>query len=112
MAVRTKDELIKQITDALGDNKTSDAGIALLEDIADTLDASSSTDVDDLKKQLEEANKKVEDTDKAWREKYTQRFNSPIDPKSNPDPSGEGAGEPPEDDPEEPKTFGDLFTNE
>lgn len=111
MAVKKKEEIINQLTNILGDNKTSDEAIALLEDVSDTLDAGNSASVEDLTKKLEEANKKLEDNDKSWREKYASRFNAPTpNPAPDPDPSGDGEGDDGEE--EEPKTFGDLFSQE
>jgi hypothetical protein len=110
MAVVSKEQLMSQIKNVLGDN-TSDEAISLLENVSDTLDASSNADAEELKKQLAEAQKKAEEIDKNWREKYTNRFNAPVPQPSTPvDPSGEGEDE--EEEEEEPKTFSDLFSTD
>lgn len=67
MAVKTKDEIMATIKTVLGENQ-SDEAITLLEDVADTLDATTGAgDVTDWKA-------KYEENDKNWREKYTSRF--------------------------------------
>ena len=67
MAVKTKDEIMATIKTVLGENQ-SDEAITLLEDVADTLDATTGAgDGTDWKA-------KYEENDKNWREKYTSRF--------------------------------------
>lgn len=67
MAVKTKDEIMATIKTVLGENQ-SDEAITLLEDVADTLDATTdASDGTDWKA-------KYEENDKNWREKYTSRF--------------------------------------
>lgn len=67
MAVKTKDEIMATIKTVLGENQ-SDEAITLLEDVADTLDATTDAgDGTDWKA-------KYEENDKNWREKYTSRF--------------------------------------
>ena len=53
----------------LGENNSDDA-LALLEDVSDTLDTANS----DLPAKLKEAEDKYNDLDKAWRQKYRERF--------------------------------------
>ena len=65
MAVRSKEELTANIRQILGENP-DDAGMAILEDVADTFD---SLDGEDWKT-------KYTENDKAWRKKYADRFNS------------------------------------
>lgn len=111
MAIKTKDELIKQVSDALGDNITSDVGIALLEDIKDTFENSTGGSSDEDKKKIEELEQKVKDTDSMWRKKYTDAFLNPSpDPKTPSEPQDDPQDDDEEDD--EPKTFDDLFSSE
>ena len=107
MSVKSKDEILKSVKGLLGDTP-SDEGIALLEDISDTLDNSTGGSSDEDKKTIEELQKKVKEVDDNWRKKYTDRFMKPSD--DNPD------DEPSEDDPEDeednsPKTFDELFSS-
>ena len=67
MAVKSKEELLESIKGLLADD-TSDASIALLEDITDSFDAQkTATDTEDWKK-------KYEENDREWRQKYRDRF--------------------------------------
>ena len=110
MSVKTKDELLSSIKELLGDTP-DDKGIALLEDISDTLDNSTGGSSDEDKKKIEELTKKVEDTDKMWRQKYADRF---LNPETPPDPDNvtdEGEGDKGEED-NSPKKFDELFSTE
>lgn len=107
MSVKSKDELLQSVKGLLGDTP-SDEGIALLEDISDTLDNSTGGSSDEDKKTIEELQKKVKEVDDNWRKKYTERFMKPSD--DNPD------DEPNEDDKDDeednsPKTFDELFSS-
>ena len=69
MAVRSKEEIISQISSRIGTD-TSDEAIALIEDVTDTLDdyeARVNGDGTDWKAEAERI-------DKEWREKYVARF--------------------------------------
>jgi hypothetical protein len=66
--VKTKEEILEAIKGKIGED-TSDETIALLEDISDTLN-----DYDTKTKDSTEWKTKYEENDKAWREKYTNRF--------------------------------------
>lgn len=91
MAKRTKEELLNSLSELLGDGATSDAAIALTEDIADTVDAAS-IDWETRYNQL----------DQDWRKKYHDRFFAAPDPAEQ-DPL-------PEEPEEEDKlTFESLF---
>lgn len=95
MAVKTKDEIMTTIKTVLGDNQ-SDEAITLLEDVADTLDATIGTgDSTDWRA-------KYEENDKNWREKYTSRF------YNTGSESDEELGAPEEED-KAPTTFEELF---
>lgn len=66
--VQTKDEILAAIKERIGDS-TEDKDLEFLENISDTLD--------DLNTRVEQAGdwkQKYEDNDKAWKEKYKQRF--------------------------------------
>ena len=65
MAIVTKDELIRKISEYAGEDN-GDAVIEILEDVRDTFD-SFEGDGEDWKA-------KYEELDKTWREKYTSRF--------------------------------------
>lgn len=109
MAVKTKDELISSIKSLIGDTP-SDEGIALLEDISDTLDNSSGSSSDEDKKKIEELENKVKEIDESWRKKYIDRFETPskVEPQDD-TPSSEDT-EPEEDN--YPTHFDELFTTE
>lgn len=62
MAVKSKDELIESIKALLGED-TSDEGLALLEDVADTFE---SNQID--------WKTKYEENDRDWRNRYRDRF--------------------------------------
>ena len=93
--VRNKEELIASITKMIGDS-TSDESISLLEDVTDTIDSLSDG---------ENWKEKYETNDKEWRQKYKERFLTPVDEKGEPDVI---------DEPDEPKvkTFEELFKTE
>ena len=100
--VRSKDEILASIRTRIGDD-TSDEAIALVEDINDSFD--------DLSTRLNEAGDwkaKYEENDKAWRDKYTERFFTPSDDN----PIDNVIRETDKDTPDEKKTykFEDLFS--
>lgn len=95
--VRTKDELIKAVSEFIGENDADEA-IAILEDVTDTLE--------DFEKRAdgdgEDWKKKYEDNDKSWREKYRSRFvKSSV--------TDEDFVEDVDEDEEEIKTYEELF---
>lgn len=98
MSVLNKEEFISRITAQLGDDN-SDEALAFMEDMSDTFDDMSSrlSDSTDWKA-------KYEENDKAWRDRYRERFASAVDDK-------EVESETP-DEPKSPKTFDELFTQE
>lgn len=78
MAIKTRDELIAQISARIGED-TSDEAIALIEDVTDTFDDLSGRangDGTDWKAEYER-------NDKEWREKYVARFSSTSDDKDD-----------------------------
>ncbi len=88
MAVRTTEEILNAVKARIGED-TSDEALALIEDIADTLNNGESNDKEDWKK-------KYEDNDAMWRQKYRDRFFSGGDDK---DDTAE------EDNDDKPKTY-------
>lgn len=110
MAIVSKDELIKQIKEALGDNITSDLGISLMENVTDTIGSLGDTkNIDELNKTIKELEEKVKTTEETWRNKYVERFESGT-PKENVDDPSVILQKPEEDN--SPQTFDDLFTFE
>lgn len=96
MAIRTRDELLAQIKNILGDN-TSDDAIGLVEDVTDTMQNYEQNSGEDWKA-------KYEANDKQWREKYRNRFYS-TDPLPEDD-------KPPIEEEEKPLTYDSLFKEE
>lgn len=72
MCVLSREELLNKINTILGDNSTTDDGLSLIEDITDTYNDLASKGNTDWEKRYNE-------NDKAWREKYRARFMSPTD---------------------------------
>ena len=66
MAIVTKEDFIRRMNEKLGEDN-SDEVLALIEDFSDTYDSLNVTDTEDWKA-------KYEENDKAWREKYRNRF--------------------------------------
>ena len=66
MAIVTKEDFIRRMNEKLGEDN-SDEVLALIEDFSDTYDSLNVTDTEDWKT-------KYEENDKAWREKYRNRF--------------------------------------
>lgn len=65
---RTKEEILEHIKSKIGDS-TEENDLQLLEDISDT--------IDDLQSRVDEAGDwktKYEENDKAWKQKYRDRF--------------------------------------
>lgn len=67
---RTKDELVSSVKAMLGDNPT-DEGIALLEDVADSVDT---VDVSEYVSQIETLKAEKAQLDADWKAKYVSRF--------------------------------------
>lgn len=95
MAIKSREDLLGGLSAIIGEEPNED-GIALMEDLTDTL-----TDYEEKTK--EDWKTKYEENDKAWKKKYMDRFMSGSDPE----PSREEVI-----DDEKPKTFEDLFTTE
>lgn len=108
MAVRSRDELIEAVRAYAGEDN-SDAVIALLEDISDTVD-----DYDRKVNTTTDWESKYNENDKMWRDKYMARFSGEYGQKDNSDvdtvvaDSGEGVYL----DGQKPITYDDLFVGE
>lgn len=89
MAVLSREEMIKKLSEKFGDDNSDDV-LSIMEDITDTY--ASWNDAEDWKS-------KYEENDSAWRKKYRDRFEN-NDVSDIPDAV---------EDAEEVKTFEDLF---
>ena len=65
--IKSREELLQQLRDALGENAESDQGITLIEDFTDTYTDIESRGGEDWKT-------KYEENDRDWRKKYIERF--------------------------------------
>ena len=90
MAVISKEDLLRRISERIGDDN-SDEALSLLEDVSDT--------IKDFEERVSEDWKtKYEENDAKWRKKYRERFeNGEPDIEENEDTI-------------EVKTYGDLFS--
>lgn len=109
MAVTSKDEILNKVKGLLPDSTTDDA-LSLFEDITDTFDSISSASADSKPEPEDKVDwqKKYEENDKAWREKYRERFFSTEtdDDPTEPDPQDStNLGEVPE----KKMSYSDLF---
>lgn len=68
MAIRTKEELLKMVTDRFSAEVPTDEDLTFLEDITDTINSFESAE------RAEEWKKKYSENDAAWRKRYTERF--------------------------------------
>ena len=100
MSVRSTQDIIEAIRERLGDDQ-SDAALALLEDVTDTL-----ADKDALSADGAIWKTKYEENDASWRKKYRDRFFAPSDPDDAPQPIETKPAD------TEPLTFEKLFTTE
>ena len=98
--IKTKEEILNSIKAKIGDS-TEDADLALLEDISDTFDDMTSrvTEAGDWKT-------KYEENDKAWKQKYRDRF---FNPDADKDIQQKLAEEEHEEEPPKKLTFDNLF---
>lgn len=98
MAVLSKEDFLSRINERIGDDN-SDEAIAFMEDMSDTYEdmANKITDSTDWKK-------KYEENDKAWRDKYKERFTSSHNEDEDLSDN--------DNDTTSPKTFDDLFKKE
>lgn len=96
MAIVSKEDLIKRLSEKFGDDN-SDEVIQLTEDLSDTLN-----DFDSRINDTEDWKAKFEENDNMWRKKYKDRFLEPSN--SNDNESHEQ-----DDDENTNVTFNDLF---
>lgn len=76
MGVLNRDDFMTRINERVGDDN-SDEALAFIEDMTDTFDALSSSN------NTEEWEKKYNELDKTWRDKYKARFmSSGTDPQT------------------------------
>lgn len=66
MAVISKEDLLRRISESIGDDN-SDEALSLLEDVSDTIKDFEERDSEDWKT-------KYEENDAKWRKKYRERF--------------------------------------
>ena len=98
MAVLSRDDFMARINERVGDDNSDDA-LSFIEDMTDTFDDLSSSN------NTEEWEKKYNELDAMWREKYKARFmSSETDPQTVIDNQGEDI----KDDGTK-TTFDDLF---
>lgn len=96
MAVKSKEDLLKQIEEVLPN--TDDKTLGLIEDISDSF-----TDLETKSKDQTDWKKKYDENDAAWRQKYKDRFfNSGAEESEKEDPP-----EVPEE--IKPSSYDDLF---
>lgn len=94
MAIVSKEDLLSRLTAFIGEDQNDDA-ITLVEDMTDTFN-----DFDNKTKDETKWKQKYEENDKAWRQKYIDRFNKGVVEEE----------EEPEEERETPKRFEDLFS--
>lgn len=95
MAIVSKEDLIKRLSEKFGDDN-SDEVIQLTEDLSDTLN-----DFDSRTNDTEDWKTKFEENDNMWRKKYKDRF---LESSGNDNESHEQ-----DDDENTSVTFNDLF---
>lgn len=96
MAIVSKEDLIKRLSEKFGDDN-SDEVIQLTEDLSDTLN-----DFDSRINDTEDWKAKFEANDNMWRKKYKDRFLESSD-------SGDNENHEQDDDENTNVTFNDLF---
>ena len=102
MSVKSRDELLDALKVTIGDS-TDDSALSLLEDFTDTLN-----DYEEKNKDKTDWKSKYEENDKAWKQRYKERFFNDGD---NGD-TGEDDDKPDDTNHNTPKTFADLFKTE
>lgn len=83
--ILSKEAFLSAIKEKIGDD-TSDESIAFLENMTDTV-----SDYESRLSDTTDWKQKYEENDKQWRQKYMDRFNTPIKQESEPiiEPEGE-----------------------
>jgi hypothetical protein len=101
--ILTKEQLMDKIKTIVGD-QTDDDTLSFIEDVSDTMD--SYADKEDWKA-------KFEANDKAWREKYRDRFlNGPDADEKQQEPEPDDVDDQSDDEENKPRKFEDLFKEE
>lgn len=101
MSVKTREELLNALKVTIGDS-TEESSLTLLEDFTDTLN-----DYEEKNKDKTDWKSKYEENDKAWKQRYKERF------FNDGDNGDDGDKEELEDtNHDRPKTFADLFKTE
>lgn len=109
MAVRTREELMEMVRNRIGEDN-SDEALAMLEDMTDSLN--------DYETRINEAGDwkaKYDENDAAWRQRYRERFENQPSVEEPTDIVGFVPQENTvviEDEPDEPETYEDLFSQE
>ena len=75
-----KEDLLKKLSEKLGDD---DDSLAILEDVADSMDP---VDVKGYEDQIAALEKQVVETEETWRNKYKARFTEPAAVAKTDDP--------------------------
>lgn len=103
MAIRTRDELLKKLSDYIGEDN-SDAALELMEDVTDTYDSFGVEEKEDWKA-------KYEELDATWRERYRARFQGSADGDQLPtgEKVDEGTHEEVKEEEKEIVTYEDFF---
>lgn len=70
---RTKEEIIARFREIVGDDNTSDEVISFVEDVADSFVE------DDYEAKYNELKVQYDENDAAWRKKYRDRFEKPVE---------------------------------
>lgn len=100
--IKTKAEILEQIKTKFGED-SSDETLSFIEDVSDTL-----SDLESKSNGEQEWQKKYEDNDKMWREKYKARFFE-ADNSGASDPLDDGDENDSDNEPPKPLTFDELF---
>lgn len=105
MAKMSKEELIKFVTDYIGDDK-SDANIQLLENVTDSIE--DGPDVSEYEAKIVDLENKIDSIDAEWREKYVARFSDYTPDASQDQKTETDNGANSEEDDSEPPTFEEI----
>lgn len=73
----TKEELINQLKDFIGD-ETSDTAISLLDNLIDTVNTDYASELETANNKIAELKQEKTEIEKMWKQKYISRFNQPI----------------------------------
>ena len=82
---RTKEEIITRFKEIVGDDNTSDEVLSFVEDVADSFTE------DDYKAKYDELKVQYVENDAAWRKKYRDRFEQPVEREAE-DPENRDTG--------------------